>query len=86
MYFENNSQTLIFQKIKHYVKPLDSWGPCEDGTEDEFNKNRSKYTKRTFRDLFHYNVFGGYSKSSAMFDIMQQELRPLNKEENGVSA
>ncbi|XP_045172536.2 sodium- and chloride-dependent glycine transporter 2-like isoform X2 [Mercenaria mercenaria] len=71
----------LIKKMKHYIKPLDTWGPCEEEKEAEFHDKKHRYNKRCFKDLLYYNVFGDYPSSSSMYKIENAELDLLNKDD-----
>ncbi|XP_053374878.1 sodium- and chloride-dependent glycine transporter 1-like [Mercenaria mercenaria] len=74
----------LIKKMKHYLKPLDTWGPCEAEKGAEFHDKKHKYNKRCFKDLLYYNVFGDYPSSSSMFTIENPELDLLNNHEERI--
>ena len=65
--------------MKHYIKPLDTWGPCDAEKEEEFHEKKFKYNERTFSDLLYFNFFGEYPSSSAMIAIQNHELKALHQ-------
>ncbi|XP_060555847.1 sodium- and chloride-dependent glycine transporter 1-like isoform X2 [Ruditapes philippinarum] len=79
LYILRKPGSSIVKKMKHYMKPLDTWGPCDVDKEEEFHEKKFKYNERTFRDLLYFNFFGDYPSNSAMCNILNQELKVLHK-------
>ncbi|XP_052801914.1 sodium- and chloride-dependent glycine transporter 2-like isoform X2 [Mya arenaria] len=72
----------VTQRISSLCRPTDTWGPCGDGMDCNYRKNKIKYSERTFWDLFYFNVFGRYPKKSAMKLMLEHELAVLRSENN----
>lgn len=64
----------LAKRIKTLLKPLETWGPCEEDKRNYFEDSKTKYKNRTFKDLLLYNALGKYPLDSEMMQASSQEM------------
>ncbi|XP_060553137.1 sodium- and chloride-dependent glycine transporter 1-like [Ruditapes philippinarum] len=80
LYTVNTSKEASYwKKLKQHLRPVESWGPCEEEFQGQFHSNKAKYRNRSWKDLIYYNMFGKYPAPCPISTNKNQELDCLNK-------